>query len=173
MDYHVLLLVRLVHIVSSVFWVGGVLLLAGFVFPSVRALGPIGGPVMQQLAQVRRLPSWLMSATILGLLSGFGLYWHDAAGFTSGWAGSRQGIAFGLGGVLALSAAVLGMAVNTPVAKRMASIMGGVQAAGRAPTPDELADVRRLQGRLSAALALGAGLLLLATAVMAVARYVQ
>jgi uncharacterized RDD family membrane protein YckC len=47
-----------------------------------------------------------------------------------------------------------------------------VQAAGRPPSPDEAAAIQRLQARLASAALVVAVLLLLATAAMALARYV-
>jgi len=168
----VLLLMRIVHVFVGVFWAGAVLFIAGFLFPSVRAAGPAGGQIMQQLTLVRRMPVWLMGAAVLTLLSGFGLYWHDGMVSGSAWFGSGPGKVFGLGGLLALAAAVLGMAVNSPTAKRLGALMGAIQAAGRAPSADELAEARRLQARLGTATLTVAILVGLATLAMAIARYV-
>jgi uncharacterized membrane protein len=165
-------LLRLVHVLGGVLWVGTVVFLAGFLLPSVRAAGPAGGPIMQQLVQARRLPLWLMGAAILTVLSGIALYWRDSAGFTSAWLASDQAQIFGLGGVLALSAVVLGMAVNSPAGKQLGELTARLQAAGRAPAPDEVATLQALQRKLARATTVGAVLLVLATAAMAVARYV-
>jgi uncharacterized membrane protein len=167
-----LAILRIVHIVAGAFWVGGVLFLAAFLLPSVRAIGSAAGPIMQQLSQVRRLPTWFMGASILGLLSGIVLYWHDSAGFTSGWLGTGPGKVFGAGGVLALVAAVLGPTVTTPAARRLGALMAQIGAAGRAPSAEEIVQVRQLQARLGLGTIVGAVLLLLATTAMAVARYV-
>ncbi len=60
-----IILLRLIHILSGVFWVGSVLFVARFLLPTLRAVGPAGGPVMQQLTQVRKLPSFMMVVAIL------------------------------------------------------------------------------------------------------------
>ncbi|MEP6686826.1 MAG: hypothetical protein ABJC36_00665 [Gemmatimonadales bacterium] len=164
--------VRIIHIVLGAFWVGAVVFIAAFLAPSVRAAGPAGGAVMQQLMGVRNLHLWLMSVGILTLLSGLGLYWHDSAGFQSAWLGSGPGRVFGLGGVLALLATILGMAVNAPTARRLGELSARLQGAGRPPTGEEQMTLAALQGRLGKASAAAAGLLLLATVMMAVARYV-
>lgn len=167
-----LLLLRALHIVVGACWVGAVVFIALFLLPSVRAVGAAGGPVMQQLTQIRRLPGWLTGLMIVGLASGMALYWHDSVGFTSSWLASGPVRIYGAGGVLALLASALGVTVNTPAARRLRALMADAQAAGRAPTPEELAQVRRLQARLGSGLAVGALLLVLATVAMAVARYV-
>jgi len=46
---------RLIHIVSGVFWVGGAIFIAMFLLPTLRSVGPAGGPVMSYLVQVRKL----------------------------------------------------------------------------------------------------------------------
>jgi uncharacterized membrane protein len=165
-------LLRVVHILVGAFWVGAVLFMAVFLMPSVRAAGPAGGAVMQQLVQRRRLPRWLMTASILTIVSGLGLYGVDSSGFRSAWLGSGPGRVFGLGGILAILAAVIGMAVNFPTARRLTALAARVQSSGRPPAPDEAAEMQRLQSRLGLATAVAAALLVLATLAMAVARYV-
>ena len=44
--YSAMLLFRLLHIFAGVLWVGGVVLIALFVQPTVRAIGPAGGQFM-------------------------------------------------------------------------------------------------------------------------------
>jgi uncharacterized membrane protein len=163
---------RILHIVVGVFWVGTVVFMAAFLTPSVRSAGPAGNAVIQQLMGVRRLPLWIMGAMAITLLSGVGLYWHDSAGFQSAWLASGAGKVFGLGGAVAIVASILGMAINMPTARRLTEISGRLQAAGRPPTPDEQATLTALQGRLSRASVVAAVLLVIATLLMAIARYV-
>lgn len=171
MSLGTLLVLRLLHIVLGVFWVGAVVFIGFFLIPSIRATGAAGGAVMQRLTS-RQMPLWLMGASILNVLSGFGLYWHDSAGFSSSaWLASGPGRTFGLGAVLALVAIVIGMAVNSRAAKQMGDLAARFQAAGRPPSPEEAATMQRLQDRLAKGAVLAAILLLLATAAMAAARY--
>jgi uncharacterized membrane protein len=163
---------RTLHIVVGVFWVGTVVFMAAFLAPSVRAAGPAGGAVLQQLMGVRRLPLWIMGAMVVTLLSGLGLYWRDSAGFQSAWLGSGAGRVFGLGGAVAIAASILGMAINMPTARRLTEISGRLQAAGRPPTPEEQAALAALHARLSRASVVAAVLLVTATLLMAIARYV-
>ena len=172
-DLFAVYLLRILHIVIGVFWVGAVLLLSLFLTPSIRAAGPSAGPVLQQLMVVRALPRWLMAAAVLTLLSGLGLYWRDSGGFQSAaWLGSGPGKTFGLGGVLGFLAAVVGMAVNAPTARKMTELGTRLQGAGRAPTPEEQAMLAGYQTRLTRASNVTTVLLVLATLMMAVARYV-
>jgi uncharacterized membrane protein len=168
----VVLTIRLIHILAGVFWVGGVLFITGFLMPTMRVVGPAGGPVMAQLTQVRRMPLYLMGATILTILSGASLYWRDATGLQGGWTRSGSGMVFGLGGVLGLVAAGIGMGVNSPAGRRLGALGAAAQARGGPPSGEEQAEMQRLQSRLAVGSRWVSGLLLLATAAMAVARYI-
>lgn len=165
-------LLRIVHVLSGAIWVGAVVFLSVFLIPSIRAVGPAGGPVMEQLGRVRRVPLWMMGATFLTLLSGFALYWRVSDGFNPVWLASGPGRVFGLGGLLALGAAVIGVTVNAPAGRRMGELSAKLQAAGRPPTAEEAAEMQRLQGRLHRGGVWGMWFVVLATIAMAVARYV-
>jgi hypothetical protein len=166
-------LFRLVHVVAGVFWAGTVLFLAGFLVPTLRAIGPVGAPVMQQLAGPRRLPVYLMGSAILTVLSGVALYWRDSDGFRSSWLGSGAGITFGLGGALAIVAMVLGIAINIPTARRMGALGEAIRAGGKPATTEQAATLQQLQSRLEGGGKVVAVLVGLATIAMAIARYVS
>jgi uncharacterized membrane protein len=168
----VVILLRVLHIVAGAFWVGVAVFIALLLQPSLRAAGPGGGAVMNQLAQVRRLPLWMMAAMAVTVIAGFLLYWINARTGGKEWLGSGQGRVFGLGGVLALAGGILGMALSSPAGKKLGALGAQLAAAGRPPTPDELAAMDALQGRLATSARLTAGLLALATVCMAAARYV-
>ena len=165
---------RFTHIVVGVFWVGTIFFVAFYLLPTMRAVGPAAGPVMQELTQVRKLPTALLVAGILTVLSGLTLYWNASAGFRSKeWLASGTGMTFGLGAVLAIVVLVIGSAVNSPTAKRIGALGASIRAAGAPPTPEQAAQMQALQNRLYNAQRLTAVLLLLATAAMSVARYVR
>ena len=163
---------RLVHVLAGVFWVGSAIFMAAFIAPTVRAIGPAGGQVMQHLAQVRKVPVYMMTSMALTLLSGLALYWRASGGFSNAWPGSGPGMTFGVGAVFAILAATLGLTVGMPTAKRLGALGGTIAKGGAPPSSEQMAEMQRLQGRMSAVSALGAVLLVLATAAMAVARYV-
>jgi hypothetical protein len=169
----IIVVLRVLHILGGVFWVGAAIFIAAFLTPSLGAVGPAGGAVMTQLAQVRRLPVWMMVAMGVTLIAGFLLYWANARNGGSAWLGSGPGRTFGLGGLLALAGGVLGMVVSAPTGRRLGSLGAAMAAAGRPPTPDELATMQALQRRMATAATAVAVLLSLATVAMAVARYIS
>jgi uncharacterized membrane protein len=169
-DQTITLLLRLIHILAGIFWVGGAFLLAGFLLPTVRATGPEGGRFMQQLMGRRRLPVFMGIAMVLTVLSGFAMYGRVAAATNGAWAGTPPGIAYGLGGLAAVLGAVVGMVLGGASGRRMAAIGQRITETGR-PTPEQQAEMERLQGRMALGSRLTAALLLLAASAMAVARY--
>ena len=168
----VVLLLRLFHIGSGVFWVGGILLFARFLFPAAKALGPAAGPVMDHMNRVLKLPNALLGAGVVNILTGLLLYWRDSGGFQGAWMKTGTGMTFGTGGLFAIAALVVGLTVNRPIATQLGALGGAIQAKGGPPSPEQAAEMQRLQTRLGTALRIVATLLVLATAAMALARYV-
>src|SRR5688500_5509174 len=65
-----LIVLRLIHIVGGVFWVGSALFTAFFLMPTLMQAGPsAAGPVMGGLQQ-RKLMVWLPVVAVLVMLSG-------------------------------------------------------------------------------------------------------
>jgi uncharacterized membrane protein len=173
-DRLLMLTLRLIHILSGIFLVGGVLVLTGFLLPALRAAGPEGGRFMQQVMQRRRLPVYLAVAMALTLLSGLGMYGRLAALTHGAWAASRPGIALGVGGLAAILAALVGVVFARPAGARLAALgetMQQTQAAGGRPSPAQLAEVEALQARIARAAGAVAALLVFSAAAMATARY--
>jgi hypothetical protein len=167
-----IIILRLIHILFGVFWAGTAMFTALFLIPSIRAIGPAGGPVMQQIAQVRKLPVYFLGSGFLTVLSGLGLYWYDSAGFTNGFMRSGGGMTFGIGAVFAILAMTVGIFVASPAAKRAGALAAAIAAGGKPPSPEQMAEMQQLQARAGKASALGAALLTLTTIAMAVARYI-
>jgi uncharacterized membrane protein len=171
-DFSMILLMRLVHIISGVVWTGALVFIAWLLLPATRASGPAGGSIMQQLVRVQRLPAFLVAAMLLTILSGLVLYRHDSVAFGSGWMRTGSGMTFSAGAAFALLAAIIGASVSNPAAKRLSALGAAVQATGSQPTTEQAAEIGRLQTRLFRVSRTIAVLLLLATAAMAIARYV-
>ena len=169
----VLLLFRLFHIGAGVFWVGSILFFARFLFPAAQALGPAAGPVLDYITRVKKMPQTLLAAGFVTVLSGLGLYWRDSGGFQSEWMRSPTAMVFGTGAALAIIALIYGILVNKPAAERLGALAGEIKTGGGAPTAAQIAEMQALQKRLKSALRVVATLLVLTTAAMALARYVD
>lgn len=170
MDIYVIIL-RLLHILGGVFWVGAVWMMVGFLMPTSQASAPEGPKFMQRLFQ-GRLPKVMSAASGINILSGLLLYWKDSGGLRLDWITTAAGLSFTIGGVLAIIAFVLGFTVSKPAGDRLAALGKEIQASGQPPTPEQAAEMQRLQGRLSAGAKWTAALLTIALIEMAIARYV-
>src|SRR4030095_6686968 len=116
-----LLVLRFFHVVAGGLWGGTIVFVAGFLMPALRASGPSAGPVMGQLSNVRKMPIYLMAMAILTVLSGISLLMINA-GASPGWMRSGPGRIFGMGGGLAILAAIIGMATSAPAGRRMGTL---------------------------------------------------
>ena len=170
MDQTITLVLRLVHIVGGVFWVGAVFLMVGFIFPTVRETGPAGGRFMQELMQ-RRLSVFMNSAAGLTMLSGLIMYGRMTAATNGAWAGTRAGMTFGIGGLATIVAGIIGGAIVGRGGARLAKLSQAAHASGGAPSPEQAAEIGRLQARMTKAMRAVAVLLFIAVAAMATGRY--
>ena len=167
-------LMRLVHILAGIFWVGATLFLAGFLIPAIRAVGPSAGPLMSQLMQQRHLQRWINISMSLAILAGLVLFGLDSRALGGGFGRSGPGISYSIGALLAIIAAGVDGAMGRPTSKKLGEIalrMQESQRSGSAPA-DLVAQTAPLQAKLARALTIMAWLLLLSATTMAIARYV-
>jgi uncharacterized membrane protein len=167
----VMILLRLIHILSGVFWAGAVMIVAWFILPAQRRLGEPGLAFLQELMLHRRLRVFMMGAMILTILSGLTMYTRMAMLTHGAWTSTTNGIVLGIGGVAAIIGGGIGGGVVSSAAKKLMTLGGQVQAAGVPPTDTQQAEMARLQGRISGAFRITAVLVVIAVAAMASARY--
>jgi uncharacterized membrane protein len=89
---------RLVHILGGVFWVGSVMFATLLLAPTLQAVGPGAGPVMNQLVKVRKMPLIMMISSMVTIVAGVWLLIIDSAGQPGVWMRSGTGMTFGIGG---------------------------------------------------------------------------
>ena len=169
MEY--LILLRFIHIVSAVFWAGAIMYLAWFIIPAVKALGPDGGKFMQQLSRTNKLPIVMLITGGLTVLGGLLLIYEISGGFEPAWFGTPHGIIISIGGTLAISAYVIGLAVNLPAVNRMAAIGKASAAAGAPPSQEQLMELQMLRNKVFTASNIMAGLVFIAAICMSIVRY--
>lgn len=166
MNYLVLIL-RLVHIVGGVFWVGSSMISTFFLSPAVAATGDSGQKFMAHLVTKAGISTRITGAAILTVLAGGWLYWIDSGGLTSAWQYSGAGIGFGIGGFLALVGLAFGIIVGVNTAKlgKLASEIQGK------PSPEQMTQIQAAQRRLAFAGPVSTITLIIALICMATARY--
>lgn len=163
---------RLLHIVGGILWVGFAVFVAAFLIPTLKALGPAGGPVMREIAGRRKLPLYMMAISWITILSGVVLMWRDASPVGTSWFTYGMGLSLTVGAAFAIVASFIGMAVSAPTASRIRTMGARMHADGRTPAPEEIAALQGLQDRLNGASTIVAMLLMVAAIAMAVARYI-
>ena len=113
----------------------------------------------------------MMMSALLTMAAGIWLFLIDMSLSQGAFMKTGSGMMFGTGAVFAILAFAVGMAVNLPASKRLAAVGAAAAARGGPPTPEEQAELQRLQGRMSTASNIVMVLLVLATGAMAIARY--
>lgn len=162
---------RVIHVLGGAFWFGAAVMNTFFLVPTLRAVGPAGGEVMRRLVAVKRLPLWVNGAAWLTILSGVWLYGWRSSWFTAPWMTSSAGIVYGIGGISAVTAAVLGAALIAPNAKRIGALAASLRDAAGPPPPEVAAELGRRQKTMAVASLVVVTLVIAATLCMAVARY--
>lgn len=163
-----LIVLRLVHILGGIFWVGAGLYNTVFILPALtRVGGTVPGQVMGALQQ-RRLFVIMPIIAVLTILSGLRLWWIVGGGMH--YFQHRSGHAYAISGILAILSFVVGMAISRPAGVRAGTLARSAASdeTSRKLVADEIA---RLQRRAIVSGYFAIALLLLAAAGMAVARY--
>ena len=166
-----ILVLRIVHVLGAIFWLGSGLFTTFFLVPALGRLGPAAaGPVMGALQQ-RRLFTVLPVIALLTILSGARLLHIVSGGFTPAYFDSRTGQALLWSGVAAVSGFLLSMLVARPAALRAGQLGASIAALPQAERAARSAEVERLRRRGGIASTITMVLLTGAAVGMAVARY--
>jgi uncharacterized membrane protein len=167
-----MVLLRIVHIVTGVLWVGSLFVVVVFVQPSAATLGPAGAPFMSELRR-RRFVDVVFIDAVFTVVAGLFLYWHDWHLFPSfsDWTNSTFGKALTVGGLLAIAGLGVAGSVTRPTIRRLVSLGKQVAESGGPPTPETATQIGALQHRLVVAERASFTLVLLAVVAMSSARY--
>ncbi len=161
------IVLRLIHILGGVFWVGSALVSAMFLSPALAATGEAGQKMMGHMITKGRMSTRITIAAILTVLAGGALYWIDSGGLTSSWTSSATGWGFGIGGVFALIGLGLGLMVGVNAHK-----IGEVAAAAKGqPSAEQLASLQAAQKQMAFFSKVSTIALVIALVCMATARY--
>ena len=164
-----LLVLRVIHVVGGIIWVGGGVLMGLFVGPALANVGPAAGQVMGEL-QKRKMMVFLPIVAILTILSGLRLMMIASMSFGGGYFQTGPGKTFAAAATAGLLAFLVGITVNLPTMKKMAKL-NQEMAANPSTRDASSAELKKLQARIGMAGYAVLALLLLAAIGMAVARY--
>jgi uncharacterized membrane protein len=159
-------LLRIIHIVAGVFWVGGTLIMTFFIGPTVGATGEAGQKFVGHLMNNLKFSNRMSAAAGLTILAGLILYGLDARAGAA-WLRSSFAIGLGIGAAFAIVGFVFGIMIGRTT-KAMAQL--GAQMQGK-PSPDQLAQMQEIRRKQATYSTVSASALVLATIFMAISRY--
>src|SRR5262245_49921479 len=164
--------IRVLHVVLAGAWLGAVMFVTLQLGPTVKQMGPAGGPVMMALTR-RGVHKYMASIGGTTVLTGIYLFWRFTGGFDPAVSGSRAGITFSVGALTGLIALILGgRMVGGSVRKladlggKMATMPEGPERAGIVRTMDMLRGRAETFGKVVMVL------LLISMAAMALGHYI-
>lgn len=170
MDTYMVVL-RIVHILAGVFWVGAALTTILFLQSTAREVGPAAGPFMAHLAGKKHLVDWVLRAAGLTILAGLLMYWRVTGGLEWDRITSAYGISLTIGALCAIAAFSLGLSVVRPTIMATLAIGKAVAESGGPPSAEQGAQLQALQKRGKAVGQVIVPLLVVAVSGMAAARY--
>lgn len=166
------LILRLLHIGGGVLWVGAAVFVTRYIEPTATTLGPAAGPFMDELTNTRKMSRYFMVTAAVTVVAGTWLFLLDSGGDPIGWiTRDATGMAFGLGGVAAWAAFILGFVAIKPAVERMAALGAQMRDAGGPPSADLVGQMQAAQARVHTLGQVDLVLLGVSVAAMAVARY--
>jgi uncharacterized membrane protein len=159
-------LLRIIHIVAGVFWVGGALIMAFFVAPTMGATGESGQRFVGHMMNNLKFSNRMASAAGLAILAGLILFGLDSRAGAA-WVRSNFATGLGIGAGFALIGFISGMMISRNM-KAMAQL--GAQMQGK-PSSEQLTKMQTIQKRQTTYSYINVGALILAVIFMAIARY--
>jgi uncharacterized membrane protein len=164
---------RFLHIVAGALWVGSAFMFGAFIGPSAAEVAPTAGPLFGVLVHKRKLPKVIEGLGSVTVLAGW-LMWFkrmDEYGGIGNWLDSTFGLVLTIGAVLATIALVVGWIGVGGNVERLVALGEQVAAGGGPPTPEQAAEMGRVQKSLEVAGKIDLVLLLVAVGAMSTARY--
>lgn len=144
-----LIVLRLVHVVSSVCWVGGGFITFLFVGPTAKELEPEGMQFLSHMTGKRRFNMFMIINSTLTVLSGALLLWYATSGDLSSYMKTGPGLGFALGSLAGVVVYFVGMfGIGMPTGK-MEKIGEEIQKSGGPPTPAQVAEMQKLDKSIS------------------------
>ena len=143
------MVLRVLHILGGIFWAGGATAFVLFVAPAAAQTAPESNKFMANLTDKQKLSVWMSVGAGINVLAGILLFWRDSAGFNAAWFNSAFAMSFTIGALSGLVAFVVGIVFSRPRADRMGALGKEIMMAGKPPTPEQMAEMKKLGGQLA------------------------
>src|SRR5215208_4208912 len=112
-----LLVLRVVHVLGAIFWVGGSTFAALFLMPAATQAGAAGGQVMAILVR-RKVFVIFPIVGVVTMLAGIRLMMITSTGFRREYFAMASGKTYAVSAILAVVALLLGIVVARPAVNR-------------------------------------------------------
>ncbi|HEX8100750.1 MAG TPA: hypothetical protein VF660_11195 [Actinomycetota bacterium] len=169
-----MLLFRFLHIVAGVLWVGSAFMFILFVGPTAGEVGPAAGPMLHGIVEKRNFAKIITALAITTVAAGWIMWLYNGLRVFASFGdfiSSRFGLVLTIGGLLGTAALIGGAVGIGPKAERLVKLGGEIAAGGGVPSPEQGAEMGRLQAALKRNGQRDLILLILAVIAMATARY--
>ena len=166
-----MIVLRIIHVVGAIFWVGSGIFTFFFLQPAMAAAGPAAGPVIAGL-QRRRIFTVLPIVALLTILSGARLMWITSGGFAAAYFSSAMGRTFAFGAAIGIVAFLIGIIFVRPAGNRMSATAAALATATDNAQRTQLgATLDATRKRMQVFGLVVTGLIIVAALAMAIARY--
>ena len=165
------IVLRIIHILSGVLWVGGATLFFLYIEPTINKLGPDAERFVDEVVNRRKLPIYFVTLSTFSVLGGAVLYWRDSSGLDFTWITSATGLAFTVGGIVALAAWLGGNLLIPKTLGQLMAVGAQMKASDGPPGPELVGRLHAVQEKLHTIGMVDTVLLGVAVVAMASARY--
>ena len=167
-----MVVLRVIHIIGGIFWVGTAFLIAWFLLPTQKATGMAGLTFVEELMVRKKLRVYLLLAIVFTILSGLSMYARFVMLSHGQWASSTMGRVLGFGALCGIVAGGIGASSGKRTGMKMVAIAENLRSFGGSPSAAQQAEIDALLNKATGEMKLVAALLVIAVAAMASARYV-
>ncbi len=166
-----IMILRVIHIFSGMFWAGFAFFNIGFLQPTVKATGAEGQKTMQYLTRKTRLLSTVYATATLTMLSGLIMYWI-LSGFRLDFMRSGYGLVLTIGSLAGIIAWIYAVVVIRGIFRQMQTVGQQIQAQGSPPTTEQATQMQTLAARLGKVGQVALVFLVISLLGMATAQYI-
>lgn len=166
-----MILLRIVHIFSGIFWAGGAIINVGILSPAVEAGGLDGAKFRQFLFSKTKFSKWMGITSTLTLLSGLVLYWILYQ-FRVSALDSPYVLVLTIGAFFGIISWVHGSLMIGRMAGMLGKIQNEIAAGGKPPSSEQVKVLQELGTKMNLHSQIGSVLIALAVLGMSIAQYV-
>ncbi|MGH9419576.1 MAG: hypothetical protein ACRD3J_06355 [Thermoanaerobaculia bacterium] len=166
-----MIVLRLIHIICGVFWVGTVFVIAWFLMPAQRATGLAGVSFIEELMIRKKLRVYLILTMVLTILSGLAMYARFMMITHGQWGSSTMAKVLGFGAICGIVAGGIGASSGKRSGEKLIAVADAVRSSGGTPSAAQQAELQAIGNKAASEMKLVAALLVIAVAAMASARY--